>query len=82
MREGASSVRLGCTLPLVVVRQHHTGGLVVRGRSNHLRAGTRWSAERAAKQLFHAQQAVLRIEKQHGKHPMPLGGQVKLVSSA
>ena len=62
----------------VVVRQHHTGGLVVQGAQHHLARVHAGLRERAAKQLFHAQQAVLRIEKQHGKHLVPLGGQVQL----
>ena len=52
--------------------------VVVQGAQHHLARVHAGLRERAAKQFLQRQQTVLRIEKQHRKHLVPLGGQMQL----
>ena len=51
----------------VIVCQHHTGGLMMQGAQRNFARVDVGLVDGAGKERFHANQAVLRIQKQHGK---------------
>ena len=62
----------------MVVRQHHAGSTQQQGPRRHFARINAGLVERAGEQRFHADQAVLGIEKQHGKAFVRFVGQMHL----
>ena len=62
----------------VVVRQHHSGGLVVQGAHDHFTRVNAGLAQRPPKKLLQGQHAVLAVQKQHRKNFVVFVGQLQL----